>query len=226
VSVNIFNLETGTGNTIVFLHGWGLNSSIFNAIKTDCPKLFCEIGNPESLCDDLNDIIKKRNLGPVHLVGFSMGACLSVEFAERFPKLVISSTLLALGTRYEQAVLNDIKEHVSQNIPAYLRSFYKACFVDPADFKSFYAETGKQISEALSLESLLNGLKYLSTVSIQADDISESTQLFHGKHDLIAPLSHLSELDLNDSDHLQILPNSGHYVLYSDKIQQHVSKLS
>lgn len=227
MSKNSFHFKSGSGTPIVFLHGWGMNSHLFKFVKTDCPTLLCDIGNPLSLCEDLRAFIEKKKLGPVHLVGFSMGACLSVSFVKQFTDLVASTTLLALGVRYERPVLDDIRSHVTQNAPAYLRSFYKACFSDAEDFTSFYSSVGKDISTTVTLESLLNGLDYLATVSITADDIPESNcVLFHGEQDFIAPLRPLLKFELQDSDQLQTLPNSGHYILDSKLVTDHLARLA
>lgn len=224
MSVNLFNYTPGTGTTIVFLHGWGMDSRIFQPFVSDRPTVLCDIGNPASLCNDLADLIEKRHLGQFELVGFSMGACLSVDFTNRFPDQVSSLTLLALGTSYDTHTLNDIRKHITQNSQAYLRSFYASCFASPQAFSSFYASYGKAMSQTVTLDSLLNGLDYLEAVSITSQDIPKSSPLtlFHGDADAIAPLSSVQEL-IQD-DHLQIIPKGGHFILNSDAVSAVIPK--
>lgn len=227
MSLNQFNLETGSGTTIVYLHGWGMDSRIFESFETKCPVLSCEIGHPNTLVDDLADLVEKRQLGPLHLIGFSMGACLSVAFAKQYPHLVNSLTLIALGTRYDKPVIDDIRGHIKHNVSAYLRSFYKGCFTDPQAFRTFYSSVGKEMASSVSLEALDYGLNYLESVSISSSDLPETRpiHLFHGDKDIIAPAANISTLSLKQNSHVQILPDCGHFILDHAAIKQHLTTL-
>ncbi len=104
-------VDTGTGATILFVHGniassrWWLPTierlpTGFRAVAldmrgyglTDKPGTGYTIARRAM---DLHDLIRKLDLGRVHLVGHSLGGAVALQFAIENPLLVRSLTLLA-----------------------------------------------------------------------------------------------------------------------------------
>jgi pimeloyl-ACP methyl ester carboxylesterase len=109
--VNISFEQQGKGEpTIVFVHGWANNTSVWDAqmshfakkyrvIAVDLPG-FGESGynrtnwTMASFGEDVAAVIKKLNLKHVVLVGFSMGAPVIIETAKTSPKNIIGLVLV------------------------------------------------------------------------------------------------------------------------------------
>jgi len=100
----------GTGESLVFIHGLGIDSSIWddqtqifaNSYETVCYDLrghglsdAPETGySYRDYSDDLVDLIEVCCIPPVHLVGLSMGGAIAFKYARENPEKVRSLTLI------------------------------------------------------------------------------------------------------------------------------------
>jgi 3-oxoadipate enol-lactonase len=103
-------VEEGEGSAVVFLHGLGMDHTMFAAQFEDLPDAYRCIAvdlrghgrsespvGPWSIDDavvDLVELIEELGLGPCHLVGHSWGGIVAVHLAMDRPELVRSLVLI------------------------------------------------------------------------------------------------------------------------------------
>jgi len=125
--------------SLVFIHGWANNKSIWDAqvahfsqkykvIAVDLPG-FGESGNNRqkwtmaSFGEDVATVINKLSLDQVVLIGFSMGAPVVIETAKRVPNQVVGVVLVDW--------LQDIEMQYPPEIISYLDSVYMDAVINP-----------------------------------------------------------------------------------------------
>nr|WP_240160052.1 alpha/beta hydrolase [Paenibacillus aceris] len=141
-----YELITSTrnsGETIVFLHGNGFDSSrwghIVNGLKEDYQILLVDLrgcGKSELTSgeiswdlytDDIYALIKHLNIENFHLLGHSFGGSLAVYFAARYPKLVKCLVLISINVLFPEdgdAVIDNYIALVEKyGIPYILQNF-------------------------------------------------------------------------------------------------------
>lgn len=107
---NLFYRKQGEGQTVVLLHGFGEDSSIWenqilalsNQYKLIIPDLpgsghstFIPNANIDTYADCVMDILQNENINtPIILLGHSMGGYITLSFAEKNPKLLKGIGLL------------------------------------------------------------------------------------------------------------------------------------
>jgi pimeloyl-ACP methyl ester carboxylesterase len=158
--------QQGKGKpALVFVHGWSNNTSVWNAqmshfskkyrvIAVDLPG-FGESGNNRtnwtmsSYGEDVAAVIKKLNLKQVVLVGFSMGAYVSIETAKTAPENLIGLVLVD--------EIKDIEMKYSPEMLVYMDSVLMDVVTSPTNEKLVAGGFYKKNPEA-SFERVLSML--------------------------------------------------------------------
>jgi non-heme chloroperoxidase len=109
VKINVQDI--GTGQPVVFLHGWPVNSNMFEYQFNELPKYgyrcigidlrgFGESDKPwdgynyHTMTDDVRAVIDALDLHNVALVGFSMGGALAIHYMARYQGAGVSRLAL------------------------------------------------------------------------------------------------------------------------------------
>ncbi|GAA2785053.1 alpha/beta hydrolase [Saccharopolyspora taberi] len=103
--------DTGSGEPLVFLHGGGLDHRMWNRQIEEFSQRYRVIApdarghgrsstpvEPFRHCDDIAALLEHLGLGPVGLVGLSMGATTALDTALEHPHLVSSLVISGAGT--------------------------------------------------------------------------------------------------------------------------------
>lgn len=115
--------------TLVLLHGFMENTSIWNDMEThlsenfsllkiDLPghgqsEIIAEVQTMELMAEEVKKVLDDQNLTKVHLLGHSMGGYTSLAFAEKYPEYLTSLTL------FFSTYLADDAEKKEQRIKSY-----------------------------------------------------------------------------------------------------------
>ena len=155
--VKIYYEDLGQGKTIVFIHGWPLNSAMWEYQITQLPQKGYRcitydrrgFGNSDkpakgydyiSLAGDLKSLIDELDLIDVTLVGFSMGGGEIAKYFSLFEgakvsKVVLISAVVPYMLQTEdnpdgvpQEALNQMAEAMQKDRPAFMESFAKDFF--------------------------------------------------------------------------------------------------
>lgn len=195
----------------VFLPGWGFDGKLLGLIKPlphwIYPKTMLD---PDTLVQELSDILDKERIAPVRIIGWSMGARLALDFAAKHPEKVASLTLVSLRHHWPKEEIAQLSREFTDEPAVFLKTFYRKCFLgDKASYKKFTQRLEpsylNNLNEAV-IESLQRGLNYLAYSNFQAIPGMPTKQI-HGRQDIIVPVKEIA--NLQDSV-VEIVDNGGH----------------
>jgi malonyl-CoA O-methyltransferase len=207
----------------LFLPGWGFDGKILQLLKPAPHWIYPEnLLDPASIEEDMLHLLNSNNIKKVRLVGWSMGAMLGLKFAAKHPDLVDSLLLASLRSHWPEQEISDIRKEYSQDPKAFLKGFYRKCFLgDKQAYRNFSANLEPLYLAAIKENCgiLERGLNFLGTYTIPIPFRSVRTRILHGRQDIIAPVKEMPILPGSD---VEVIDNAGHVVfLHEDCSLQH-----
>ena len=158
---NALEAETPT----LFLPGWGFDGRIFRLLQPSPAWIYPENTlEPETFEPDLLHILVSKNIKPVRIIGWSMGAMLGLNFATRYPEKVESLILVSLRPRWPEHEIAELQMEFGQNPEAFLKKFYRKCFLgDKQSYENFtkIPEPLYPNTTDIKVERLQRGLEFL-----------------------------------------------------------------
>lgn len=123
---NVYETEAETEETILLIHGAGLDSTLWDLLLPGLTREYRVVtfdlrgcGKSEDgdlpptwdvFCNDILQLITYLKLPAVHLVGNSFGASLSIKFSTRYPGYVKSLVLISSVSIYPKAIAEKTAE--------------------------------------------------------------------------------------------------------------------
>jgi malonyl-ACP O-methyltransferase BioC len=201
----------------VFLPGWGFDGRILRLLNPS-PSWICPENtiDPETLEADLLHLIGSKNIKPVRIIGWSMGAMLGLDFAVNHPGKVESLVLVSLRPDWPGHEIKELQLELTENRDAFLKNFYRKCFLgDKESYRNFCRNLEPLYLNAMDMngERLQRGLKFLEKYTLPTPVPDIAVRLIHGKQDIIAPVTEMATLQ---GAAVEIVPNSGHAVFLSE----------
>jgi len=213
----------------VFLHGWGQAPSVWSWTKVatrddDILLALPGHGGTENVAAAawLDWLIVQLPKHPVHLVGWSLGAMLALQLAERLPQRVASLTLYAATPCFccrsnwphgvTSAQLEAIADSVrGDKIVRGLTLFTRMMLHGEIHDRIALRQASNRHTANLTLptaEGLEAGISLLHTLNLRENitNIQQSVQLIHGKADAVVPIAAAIWLSRH-------LPNAKHHWL-------------
>jgi malonyl-CoA O-methyltransferase len=179
----------------VFLPGWGFDGRITALATPPRPWLTtCRPTAPAEILAGLAEALEQYRIESLVLVGWSLGAYLALDLAAAHPEKVSAVYLLAARDHWPAAEIAAIRQGISEDRDAFLRSFYRKCFLG-------YRQAGQAFREQLEGQligipaPILNaGLDYLDEIRLAARlrplaGLDLPIYLLEGGKDIIAPPS-------------------------------------
>jgi len=204
------DIETPT----LFLPGWGFDGRILRLLKPAPPWLYPETPlDPETLEQDLLQLLAANNIKKIRLVGWSMGAMLGLTFAAQNGPLCDSLILISLRDHWPVSEIKEIQAEFAQDPEIFLKGFYRKCFLgDKQAYRNFCAtlEPLYLADIKANSERMQRGLKFLGTFKLPSPRPIIPTRLIHGRQDIIAPVEEIPPLAEAE---VEIIDNAGHAVL-------------
>jgi non-heme chloroperoxidase len=156
-STEIYYTDWGTGAPVVLIHGWPLNSDMWekqaNYLAENGLRVICYdrrgFGRSEqtwdgydydTLASDLNDLMEALDLRAATLIGFSMGGGEIVRYLSKFGQQRVAKAVLISAVPpfllqtadnpegVESKVFEDIEKNILKDRPAFLHSFAQKFF--------------------------------------------------------------------------------------------------
>ena len=181
----IFNKRRKYVNTLIFLHGWGHNHTVwkkeiafFNKKGYDTLALDLrghgKSGKPKRLSDysmnnfakDINEIIKKEKIENPLLIGHSLGGMIILKFMELFPKK--AKAIILIDTTYRNP-WKDVQIMKQIKLNNFNKNLFKYIFKNRELMKKHFKEY--EFSKKKGYNDLfyfIKGLNLTPTVSILA----------------------------------------------------------
>ncbi|MEN8130539.1 MAG: pimeloyl-ACP methyl ester esterase BioH [Pseudomonadota bacterium] len=232
----IYTRTSGQGPDVVLLHGWGLHSTVWDAVLPalervyrmtclDLPghgksELNLELDDLDTLCKYLHDELPS----PVCLVGWSLGGLIALAYTLRYPTAVQRLVLVASTPRFVTAsdwqaatpgeTLNAFAESLKRN---YQTTIYR--FLALQVRSSDRAQTTlRQLRQALAEHpphplAMRAGLKLLRETDLrdQLSTLRCATRLILGERDVLVPKDCAEQTVSRLSDGAYtIIPGAGH----------------
>lgn len=232
----------GEGNTVVLLHGFGEDSTIwddfvpglsgqYNLIIPDLPgsgrSTFLQespIGL-EDYADSIHFILAKENIGSCCMIGHSMGGYITLAFVEKYPDILDGFGLFHSSAYADDDPKKETRKKAIEFIKGkgsgpFLKTSIPGLFADETKSKTAITElleNGKEFSpQAL--------IQYYQAMINRPDrtTILETTQLpvlfIMGQHDKAVPFEHsLSQSSLPNESHIHVMRNSAHMSMLEEK---------
>lgn len=238
--VNVFVEDIGTGQPVVFIHGWPLNSRSFEMQANELAlqgfrfigidlRGFGKSDKPwsgysyDAQASDVKAVIDHLGLENFVLGGFSMGGPIAIRYLTKYgaqgvDKLLLMGAAAPLFTQREDFSINlkpeevdDIIEQIKTDRPAFLAQF--------ADM-FFEQEKSPEFLRWFQLLGLEAGAHSTINAAIALKDedlrdelagISVPTTIFHGKKDQICAYELGEELEKQIPNSVLVpFENSGH----------------
>ena len=188
--------NTGGGAALLrpptlFLPGWAFSGQVLGLTEQPRPWVRAEFPlDPVTTLPEILAFLAEHHLEAIHLVGWSMGAFLSFDFARAFPQKVASLTLLGMRASWPPSELAAIRQGLATDPPAFLRDFYRKSLLGyKKESRRFVAEQQEALLKSLDMQVLYRGLDYLAQWRLPTQAPQCPVFCWHGRRDIIAPVA-------------------------------------
>ena len=204
---------------LVFLHGWGTTSKIWQRqaahFSPAWPVLVPDYliqGSGHSffsappftlknLVDGLHVLCRHCSLPPMHLIGWSLGSMIALEFTSRFPALVASLTIVAGTPKFlsdesfpdgaTKGELRRLRGRLLRDRLFAFSSFHQILFTEQEQIQAIMLKVRELLKTdyEISDQALLEGLNILEEVDLRAilSAIKVPVLIIHGDSDRLCP---------------------------------------
>ena len=181
---------------VLFLPGWGFSGQVVElAAKQYAWANPAAPLDPATAVADILAYLAERQIAAIHLAGWSMGACLAVDFASTFPEKVAGLTLLGMRASWPAEEIVAIRSALVADPPKFLRDFYRKSLLGyKKESLRFVAEQQEALLESLDMQALGRGLDYLAQWRLPAQIPPCPIACWHGRRDIIAPVTEQAQI--------------------------------
>jgi non-heme chloroperoxidase len=245
-SVKLFVRDIGQGKPILMIHGWPLNSKMFENQMNVLPAYGFRIIAPDlrgfgksdrpfegysydQMADDLKVVVDTLKLEQFTLLGFSMGGAITIRYMSRYNgykvnKLILAGAAAPSFTKRPDYPYGMAVEDVNKLIMSLYNDRPKAITEFGTNFfASKISEEFKNYFTNLNLEASGHGTIH-AAVALRDEDlrgdlhrILSETYILHGRKDQICPFPLAIEMN-KGIKHSKLIPfeNSGHGLFYEE----------
>ncbi|MEK9657719.1 MAG: hypothetical protein VW378_05035 [bacterium] len=237
--MNFHYQDRGQAKTVILIPGWGTCPRLLAPLYPDYNLLFCLRPQPSTFVSSLLNFLGQTPVSmPLTLAGFSLGGFLAMDVVKRLSNCAQSHDwghdsrhdsihdwphdkghdshdypfdhvdLFSIRRCYPEKEITKVRASLTADPQAFMRTFFmQECDIASSPLFQNYLET-------LDLDHLLQGLDYLSHVSLSpACFLSPHGYLsvYHGRRDRIAPLRDIRRLFSAHSKAQLRLESGGHF---------------
>ena len=241
-----YSLNQKTGIPLVFIHGVGLNNTIWepqvNAFENSV-LTYDILGHGKTpldkdeisfdiFSDQLLNLINELNIEKIHLIGFSIGSLIARNFACKFNERLQSLTLLCsiFKRSIEQQKLVNDRFELAKKSKKLSKQALNRWFTD--DYLKKNPDTYSKISSLLDTNNMNNFLKVYSLFVNHKDQedfskIKVNTLIMTGEGDIGSTPQMSEELSKEiENSYFKIIPKGKHLcsIECSDKVNLEIKK--
>lgn len=221
-------IPRGFSDTAVLIPGWASDCRIFAGLDLPYNYLLPARINFSDFQRELLGALEKNSLQKTHLLGWSLGVFLAMEFAAKNPSWIKGLILLSIARDFDRNLLKEIESKIKKNKRAYLYKFYQDCFSaeDRAGWCWFEKNLFRDYLNNLELDELIAGLGYLSLAKLMPKDAGgiDEVKIFHGEKDRIMPFLDAAGIksEFGQAD-FTALPGIGHICFLNSRFKDKFS---
>jgi len=205
-----------SSHNLVFLHGWGTSSSVWEKqIKYFSNKHLAAAFNLQ----DFNYELRITNYESPILIGWSYGGMLAIGHAVKNPDKIKALVLVGCSAKFTEgmppAVIRNIKRNLSKDFKTTMENCYTTFFSkgEEAAMREFIARQG--LPDKKNMIDILDQLLILDQRPI-LNDIKAPTLIIHGGKDAVCPLEGGRSLHRGiKGSRLYIIKDAGHAPFYT-----------
>jgi pimeloyl-ACP methyl ester carboxylesterase len=241
-------LEGGEGDSILFLHGFGMHKdfwgnmlkdfgSSYRIIAPDLPgfgensRIDSAIYDIPSQVERLDRFVKKVGLKSFHIVGFSMGGGISAYYVSKHPEKVKSLSLIApygvsssrksdFYKNYDETGENLLVFKTPEQYNIILESAFHQPPSIPEHFKAYIAEIGASNYDFHNkiTQDLVQGGR--DVLDSILPKIEAHTLIIWGKNDRIFDVSSVKTLESGIKNSQTVIIEKAGHMVYIEKAEQ------
>lgn len=241
----LFSTQVGNGDDLILLHGWGLNSEVWQTLlphlipyfRVHCLDLpgfgeseweaeFAQLG---AMSDRIRQYIESECTAPVYMLGWSMGGLIATDLALRQPSLVKHLMTVASSPHFvasnnwpgiDESVLNDFQAQLADNPSATLKRFLAVQTLGSPHAREDMKTLRQQLlSKPLpNTEALQAGLSWLQYCDLrpQLPELTMPFTRFYGRLDSLVPAKVTEHIATGD---MQIFAHSAHAPFMTESVE-------
>ncbi|MHB8941446.1 MAG: alpha/beta fold hydrolase [Desulfobacteria bacterium] len=191
-STEEFFVVGGRGDpSMVLLPGWATDGRIFDGVFPGVTAVTTGPLRPEGFAARLASFLDRAALGPVTIVGWSLGGFLAAEFAREYPDRVRRVVLVGIRREYPGGDVEAVLRSLTTDPGGCLSGFYAQCFYPsqmPA-YRRFRAGLQAAYLREMDGGALREGLAYLKGARLSGETLPACpVAIVHGEKDVVAPV--------------------------------------
>ena len=200
-------------DNLIFLHGWGTNSSIWQYQVEYFSKRYT-VRTP-----DINQFATSIFQLPAILIGWSYGGMLAIEMVCRHPDKLKALTLIGCSSKFTDGlaptIVKNLRRNLSRNFKETMRKCYGLFFSEEEiAIAARFIKTQPMPDEKNTLD-ILGKLMELD-LKAALRNINIPTLIIHGDKDQICPISQGEVLHKGiNGSRLEIIKSAGHMPFYT-----------
>lgn len=220
--------------TIALLHGWGFTPEIWNPLRAelkDFQLLTPDLTNDGATLTARADTLAAAIETKVILVGWSLGAMLAIQLAQRHPSKVMGLCLISATQRFvtdsswphglAPEVVSSFLSDFSKNPGRTIKRFLALQVLGDANRQNLQPQLEASLAGP-DTSGLPDGLQILETADLRSMALPETMPilLIHGAQDALMPIEAARALrNAFPSANLLEIPDAGHCPLFSETAQ-------
>ncbi len=213
-------IRRGHERSLVLIPGWGFCSDIFSSLNLSYNYILPKGPVYRDISIELYDFLLEKDIAKVSILGWSLGACIALDFQTGYPDMIETVYVVSLRRAFEQEEIKTQLEALEADPVWALKQFYRRCFLGQgADYQWFSRTLEESSIRHWDKSKLRKGLMYLKG---KIADLSEcaGTQLhiFYGERDVIAPLDKVPEPPPGVA--IEVIPGTGHLPFLSSEFER------
>ncbi len=224
---------SGQGEPLLVLHGWGMNSGVWQAVKEPLQTAYCITWvdlpghglnrdiEANSLADIVN-LIMPLITHKTHVLGWSLGGLIAQAMVQSSPQTFRSLTLVASTPRFSQGkdwqhamshqVLDQFAGQLAEDLTGTLKRFIALQFMGVKHAKDLQRSLVSNILQNPAQYSALKlGLKLLKNSDYRHYNSGIPQHWILAGRDRLVPLTVNEDLQaVRPADQISVIPDAGH----------------
>ncbi len=224
---------SGQGEPLLVLHGWGMNSSVWQAVKAslqtgyavtwvDLPGHGLNRDIEANSLDEIINLILPLIKHKTHLLGWSLGGLIAQAMVQTSPQQIRSLTLVASTPRFSRGkdwqhamghqVLDQFAQQLAQDLTGTMKRFVALQFMGIKKSKDLQRRLVQSILQNPTRYSALTlGLKLLKKCDFRKNKTVVPQHWVLGGRDRLVPVAVKEDLQkLYPTDQISIIKDAGH----------------
>ena len=216
--------DRGAKRTALLIPGWAADYRIFNSLDLEANYLMPIEFSPFDFEKSFIEAMARYNIDKISIIGWSMGGFIGSDLLSRCKDRITDITFVSVRRGYPKEEIEATRSYLKKNKTAFLYRFYNDCFSgeERKELSAFKAGLMKNYLNEISMDTLLEGLQYLSTSRILPQNLAGiNVKFIHGTEDKVAPMKEVLELkDQLPDARLIAVKGAGHILFLKNSFRE------